>query len=70
MEECIITPIFKKNGDAQDCNSYRDLKLMNHSMKIWGRFGKARVRQEVAIFEEKYGFMPGNSTTYALGISL
>ena len=36
---------------------------MRHTMKIWERAIKARLKQEVEICEQHYGFMPGKSTT-------
>ncbi|XP_071686886.1 uncharacterized protein [Rutidosis leptorrhynchoides] len=36
-----IIPIFKNKGDAQICGSYRGIKLLSHTMKLWERvFGR------------------------------
>jgi len=32
-----IVPIFKGKGDIKECENYREIKLMSHSMKIWRR---------------------------------
>ncbi|XP_046976465.1 uncharacterized protein LOC124542571 [Vanessa cardui] len=29
-----LVPIFKNKGDLQDCNNYRGIKLMSHTMKV------------------------------------
>ena len=57
--QSILVPIFKNKGDAQSCNNYRGIKLMSHSMKLWERVVEARLRTEVDISEQQYGFMPG-----------
>ena len=61
-----IVPIFKDKGDIQDCNNYRGIKLMSHTMKIWERIIDQRLRGEVEISSEQFGFMPNRSTTDAV----
>ena len=31
----ILVPIFKYNGDVQECNNYRGIKLLTHTFKLW-----------------------------------
>ena len=62
----ILVPVYKNKGDAQDCGNYRGIKLMSHTMKLWERVIDTRLRQEINICEQQYGFMPGKSTTDAL----
>ena len=62
----ILVPIFKEKGDIQDCNNYRGIKLMSHTMKIWERIIERRLREETQIGEEQFGFMPGRRTTDAI----
>ena len=62
----ILVPIFKEKGDIQNCNNYRGIKLMSHTMKIWERIIERRLRQETQISEEQFGFMPGRRTTDAI----
>ena len=33
----ILVPIFKNRGGVQSCTNYRGIKLMSHTMKLWGR---------------------------------
>lgn len=61
----VLVPIYKK-GDVQSCSNYRGIKLMSHTMKVWERVVEARLRQEVEICEQQYGFMPRKSTTDAI----
>lgn len=61
-----IVPIYKGTGDAQACKNYRGIKLMSHTMKVWERIIDNRLREEVEIAEEQFGFMPGRSTTDAI----
>jgi len=30
-----IIPSYKNKGDAQNCNNYRSIKLLSHTMKLW-----------------------------------
>ncbi|XP_061621461.1 uncharacterized protein LOC133474126 [Phyllopteryx taeniolatus] len=62
----VLVPIFKNKGDVQSCGNYRGIKLMSHTMKLWERVVEARLRTEVSICEQQYGFMPRKSTTDAL----
>ena len=61
-----VLPIFKEKGDAQDCNNYRRIKLMSHTMKVWERVIDERLRMEVEISSEQFGFMPNRKTTDAI----
>ncbi|MBN3293374.1 LORF2 protein, partial [Polypterus senegalus] len=62
----VLVPIFKNKGDVQSCSNYRGNKLMSHSMKLWEREVEAKLRSEVIISEQQYGFMPRKSTTEAM----
>ena len=62
----VLVPIYKNKGDAQCCGSYRAIKLMRHTMKIWERIIEARLRDRVDISKQQYGFMPGKGTTNAI----
>ncbi|KAI5629399.1 hypothetical protein C0J50_2331 [Silurus asotus] len=62
----VLVPIFKNNGDVQTCSNYRGIKLISHTMKLWERVVEARLREEVTICKQQYGFMPRKSTTDAL----
>ena len=62
----MLVPIFKNKEDVQNCNNYRGIKLMNHSMKLWERVVDTRLRREVEICEQQYGFMRKKGTTDAI----
>uniref|UniRef100_A0A3B4CLA2 ribonuclease H n=1 Tax=Pygocentrus nattereri TaxID=42514 RepID=A0A3B4CLA2_PYGNA len=59
----VLVPIFRNKGDVQSCSNYRGIKLMSHTMKVWERVVEARLRREVQISEQQFGFMPRKSTT-------
>ncbi|XP_047984785.1 uncharacterized protein LOC125225222 [Leguminivora glycinivorella] len=61
-----LVPIFKNKGDVQDCNNYRGIKLMSHSMKIWEIVVARRIREESEVTQNQFGFMPGRGTTDAI----
>ena len=45
----ILVPIYKNKGDIQSCTNYRGIKLMCHTMKLWERVIKQRLRHETTI---------------------
>nr|XP_016438529.1 PREDICTED: uncharacterized protein LOC107764476 [Nicotiana tabacum] len=53
------------DGDIQNCNNYRGIKLLSHTMKVWERVIEGRMRS-VSISDNQFGFMPGRSTTEAI----
>ena len=36
---------FKNKGDVQSCIYYRGIKLMNHTMKIFGKTSRSDVKE-------------------------
>ena len=62
----VLVPLYKGKGDIKECGNYRGIKLMSHIMKLWERIIEARIRKEVTIAEQQFGFMPGRSTTDAI----
>ena len=66
--ESVLVPIYKEKGDVQECQNYRGIKLLSHTMKIWERIADKMVRGEVEVAEEQFGFMPGRGTTNAIFI--
>ena len=61
-----MVPIYKGNGEVQECGNYRGIKLISHTMKIYERIIEGRLRMETTICEEQFGFMPGKSTVDAI----
>ena len=66
--ESVLVPIYKEKGDVQECQNYLGIKLLSHTMKIWEHIVDKRVRGEVEVTEEQFGFMPGRGTTNAIFI--
>ncbi|KAI5697941.1 hypothetical protein M8J77_019127 [Diaphorina citri] len=64
--ESVIVPIYKEKRDIQDCNNYRGIKLISHTMKLYERIIDKRIRSETQISDEQFGFMPSRSTTDAI----
>jgi len=58
----VVIPLYKNKGDIQDCNNFRGIKLLNHTMKLWERVIERRWRNDISIFDNQFGFMPGRST--------
>ncbi|XP_070052854.1 uncharacterized protein [Nicotiana tomentosiformis] len=61
-----MIPLYKNKGDIQNCNNYRGIKLLSHTMKVWEGVVEVRVRRLVSISNNQLGFMHGRSTTEAI----
>ena len=61
-----VEPIFKGKGDAMNCGSYREVKLLEHGIKTSERVLERRIQGLVDIDEAQFGFMPGKGTMNAL----
>ena len=64
----VIVPIFKGKGDVMSCGSCREVKLLEHAMKIVERVLERRIRTLVSLNEMQFGFMPGKGTVGAIFI--
>ena len=60
-----ITPIYKQKGDPLECNNFRGIKLLNHTLRLWERVVESRLRK-IMNSEKQYGFQPGKSTIQPL----
>jgi len=61
-----LIPLYKGKGDTRDCNNYRSIKLMSHTMKIVERVLDSRIRQLVQLSQDQCGFVGGKSTIDAI----
>ena len=60
--DSVLVPIFKENGDIQECKNYRGIKLLTHTFKILERILDRRLRECTDIHESQFGLMSGRST--------
>ena len=58
-----LVPIYKGKGSILECNNYRGITLISHTMKLAERLIEARLRDITEIANNQYGFRPGKSTT-------
>ena len=61
-----LVPIYKNKGDVQNCENYKGIKLMSHTMKLWERVIDQRLRKETEVSKNQFGFTPGRSTMEAI----
>jgi len=61
-----LVPLYKNKSDIQSCSNYRRIKFMCHTMKLWERVIEHKLRQNVTISENQFGFMPGRLMTEAI----
>ena len=66
LRRSVLVPLYKGKGDIKECGNYGGIKLMSHTMKLWERVIKAKIRKEVTTAEQQFGFMPGWSATDAI----
>ena len=50
----VLIPINKNEGDSQCCRSYRGIKLMSYTVKIWKRIIEVWLRDRVEISKQQY----------------
>ena len=55
-------------GDAMNCGAYREVKLLEHAMKIVEKLLEKRMRRMVKVDEMQFGFMPGKGALDAVFI--
>ena len=65
----ILIPFYKNKGDPLECGSYRGIKLLKQTLKLYERVLEVRIRQQVNIDAMQFGFMPGKGTTDAIFIA-
>ena len=63
---CTIIPIYKQKGDPLECNNFRGITLLSHTLKLWERVVESRLRKMVNISERQHGFLPEKSTIQPL----
>ena len=62
----VTVPIFKGKGDVADCGSYRPIRLLCQTMKIFERIIDSRLREIVDLRRGQCGFRKGCGTTDAI----
>jgi len=61
-----VIPLYKNKHDIQDCNNYRSIKLLGHTMKLRERVIKGGLRRDVRISKNQFGFMIVRTTMEAV----
>ncbi|XP_060212031.1 uncharacterized protein LOC132639606 [Lycium barbarum] len=61
-----MVPLYMNKDDIQSCNNYRGIKLLSPTMKVWERVVELRIKKNVSISENQFGFMLGRLTTKAI----
>ena len=64
----VMLSIFKGKSDVMSCGSYREVKLLEHAMKIVERVLERRIRTLVNLNKIQFEFMPGKGTVDAIFI--
>ena len=67
--ESITIPRFKGKGDALSCEKYRELRLLEHAMKVWESVLIKRLEVHIEVDLQRFGFAQSNSTTNAFHIA-
>ena len=53
-------------GDPVEYGSYREIKLLEHAMKVVERIFEYRIQQQINIDDIQFGFMKGKGTIDAI----
>ena len=64
----LLVPIYKRESDHLNTNSYRSIKLLEHVFKLHGRYLDKRLGEIVDMDKVQYGFTPGRGTVDAVFI--
>ena len=65
----VMVNCFKHKGEGTERGNYRDLKLLEHTMKIFERIIEKEIRKVIDISEIQFGFMPGRGNIDAIFIA-
>ena len=67
-QQSLLDPLSKGKGDPLICGSYRAIKLLDQTMKIYENVLEKRIRAKVTINEMQFCFLPRKGTTDAITI--
>ncbi|ETN79198.1 hypothetical protein NECAME_18157 [Necator americanus] len=62
----VTVPVWKGKGDIADCTSYRPIRLLCHTMKVFERVLEARLTKIVSVSLNQCGFVKDCSTIDAI----
>ncbi|ETN86488.1 hypothetical protein NECAME_16308 [Necator americanus] len=62
----VTVPVWKGKGDIADCTSYRPIRLLCHTMKVFESVLEARLRKIVSVSLNQCGFVKDCSTIDAI----
>ncbi|KAK6735072.1 hypothetical protein RB195_018332 [Necator americanus] len=62
----VTVPVWKGKGDIADCTSYRPIRLLCHTIKVFERVLEARLRKIVSVSLNQCGFVKDCSTIDAI----
>jgi hypothetical protein len=66
LKHSTVVALYKGKGDRLSCNSFRGIKLLEHSFKILEKLLETRLRHIVQVEDTQFGFMPGRGTIDAI----
>ena len=64
----VIVLIFNRKDDVMRCGSYREVKLLEHAMKIIERIQKRQVLTLINVNKMQFGYMPRKGTVAVIFI--
>jgi len=62
----MVLPVYKGKGDPMECGSHREIKLLEHAMKVAERIFENTIWQQIDIDDMQFGFMKGKETIGAI----
>lgn len=55
MERKYLVPIYKEKGNIRNCEKYRGIELMSHTLKVYERVMDRRLKEYTEITETQFG---------------
>ncbi|XP_068235534.1 uncharacterized protein [Palaemon carinicauda] len=67
-EESLMVSVFKQKGVIMECSNYMGMKLTEHGLEVLERVPDERLRDITKIGKQRYEFIRGEGTVYAIFI--
>ncbi len=66
LKESEILALYKQKGDVMECGNYRGIKLLEVGLKVYEKVIEKRIRDNVQLHDNQFGFRPGRGTIDAV----
>jgi len=64
----VVLSVYKKKRDPTECGTFREIKLLEHAIKVVETIFEHRIQQQIGIDDMQLGFMKRKGTADAIFI--